>query len=801
MLADLRLAIRTLAKSRLFVVVAVGTLAIGIGADTAAFSLMDTVLFRPLRFATPERLVDVSEWSATKLCAGCGVGTSHPQYQEWRSAASFDAMGAYLELPLAVADTTSAERVGGALASASLFRTLGARVLIGRLYSNEEDVRGAAPVALLSHQLWTSRFGGDSGIVGRVVRINGVPRTVVGVIAADFHFPEFATAWLPLEPNIRDMRRDDRQLGVVARLRDGVTLEAANAEMTTRAATVAREHPGTNAEWTTRVTPLRATLAGTEAQLFVILVGAVSLVLLIVCANLAGLLLARGATRRREIAVRLALGATRARIVRMLLAETILLSLAGGVLAALLTWWAVDLVGTQFQGFVPHWMEFRVDARALSFCALASVIAGLAFGLLPALRASDARLQDDLKTGASAGGRGAARLRSSLVIGELAVAMVLLAASGLLIKTYLRISTTAEDEDRAGLITAQLDFLDARYESPAALAASADDIMDRLSRLPTVRSASLSRTEFLAGFGARDRKIRVEGRASIPDGVSPRFANAVTPGYFATMGLSMAEGRAFTVQDRAGAPHVIVIGERMARDLWPGQTAVGRRVALRDSAGAPWWTVVGVVAERSPRAERARGAANLVYLPLAQLPGRPVSLQVRGPVDRPLLIAPDVRAAVATVDQDLPLLDLMTAQQSHDRTYWPYKLYAIVMSAFSGLAVLLAVIGVYGIVAYGVAQRTREIGIRVALGAQRRDVIALVTGQGFRLATVGIVAGILLSTASLRVMHGLLFGAAPLDPIVLAVVAMLIGASALLASYVPARRAARVEPADALRFD
>lgn len=802
MLADFRLAVRTLAKSRLFVVVAVSTLAIGIGADTAAFSLMDTILFRPLRFATPEGLVDVSEWSATKLCAGCGVGTSHDTYREWRTGATaFDDMGAYVEIPLSVADTAAAERISGALASASLFRTLGARARLGRLYTDDDEKPGAAPVAVLSHALWTSRFAADTGIIGRAVRINGTQRVVIGVLPADFHFPEFATAWLPLEPNIRATRRDDRSLGVVARLRGGVTVEAANAEMATRAAALAREHPETNAEWTTRVTPLRATLAGTEAQLFVILLGAVSLVLLIVCANLAGLLLARGAARRREIAVRLALGATRARIVRMLLAETTLLSLAGGVLAALMTWWAVDLVSVQFRGFVPLWMEFRVDARVLAFCALASVVAGLAFGLLPALRASDANLQDDLKTGAFAGGRSGARVRAWLVVGELSVALVLLAASGLLIKSFLRISTTAEGEDRAGLITAQMDFLDSRYETPSALLASAGDIMGRISQVPTVRAAALSRTEFLAGFGARDRKIRVEGRATIPDGVSPRFANAVTPGFFETMGMSLAAGRAFTDRDRAGSPAVIVIPDRLAQDLWPGESAIGKRLAFRDSAGAPWWTVVGVLADRTPGAERARNAATLVYVPLAQMPGRPLDLKVRGPSENPLRLVPTLRAAVSAVDRDLPLTNLMTAEQAHARVYWPYKLYALVMSSFAVLAVLLAVIGVYGIVAYGVAQRTREIGIRVALGAQRSDVIALVTGQGFRLAILGIGIGLLLSAGTLRVMRGLLFGAAPVDPLVLAAVAILIGVSASLASYVPARRAARVDPAAALRFD
>ena len=799
---DLEFAIRSLSRSRTFVLVAIASLGIGIGADTTAFSLVDAVVWRPLAFPSPDQLVDLHEWSATRLCSGCSVGTSYDTYSDWRkNTRAFSAMGAYREEAMAVAGDGSAERVGGAFASASMFSTLAVRPYLGRVFTDDEDRTGGAPIVVIGYDVWTRRFAGDSDAVGRSMRVNGEPRTIIGVMPRDFRFPEFASLWIPLEQQPARGDRNDRSLGVVARLSDGTDADRANAELATLSSSIARDHPATNLEWTSRATPLREDLAGTESRLFVILLGAVSLVLLIVCANLAGLSLARGSARRRELAIRLALGASRGTVVRLLLAESAILAAAGGALGVLLAWWCVDFVSAQFASFIPFWIQFRIDARVLTFAAVASATTTLAFGLLPALRASAPDVRAELSDGGQNAslGQGGVRLRAALVVGELSVALVLLAASGLLIKTFLRISAP-DDGDRRGLLTASAEFLDARYLEPARVTRVAEQILDRFNHIPLVEASAFSRTQFLAGFGATDRRVRVEGLDVTPDGASPRFAEAVTPGYFAAMRITLSEGRPFSAEDRAGGPGVVIVNERAAHDLWPGVSAVGKRIKLVDSTNAPWLTVVGVTRDAA-RNDRTSRAGALAFVPLAQSPGRPLRMIVRARSDQPLQITPTLRSTIAAIDPDLPLVDLMTAEEAHDRNYWPFKLYAIVMSAFAALAILLAVVGVYGIVAYGVMQRSREIGVRVALGAGHQDVVRLVAGQGIRLAALGITIGLALSAGALRVMQGLMFGASTLDPLVLVSVALLVGASALIASYLPARRAASSDPATVLRVD
>jgi putative ABC transport system permease protein len=802
MMRDLEYAIRSLSRSRTFVLVAIASLGIGIGADTAAFSLVDAVVWRPLPFPTPDQLVDVHEWSASKLCAGCEVGTSRETYEDWRASAKvFRSMGAYAEAGMALTAEGPAERVGGALVSASFFTTLGMQPRLGRFFNADEDKAGGAPVVVISSDLWNTKFLADTNIIGRSVRVNGTPRTVIGVMPRTFRFPEFASVWVPLAQHPVRPDRSDRSVGVVARLASEDDLARANAEMGTIAASIARDHAETNKEWTARVTPLREDLAGSESQLFVLLLGAVTLVLVIVCANLAGLSLARGSARRRELAIRLALGASRGRVIRLLLAESALLAVAGGAVGVLMAWWCVDLVTAQFGTFIPFWIQFRIDARVLAFAAFASALTTLAFGLLPALRASRPDVRAELSDGGQNAslGQGGLRLRAALVVGELAIALVLLAASGLLIKTFLRIS--APDQiDRRGLLTANLEFLDARYADSSRVLTAADQMLERINALPNVEAAALSRPLFLAGFGAQDQRARIEGVEEVPPGVSPRFAQAITPDYFRAQRNLLAEGRAFTPLDRAGAEAVVILDERVARGLWPNGSALGKRIKLTDTPEAPWLIVVGVVrdAVAASSGPRSRG---LAYVPLAQSPGRPLALSLRVPLDNPLSISTMLRSAVAQVDADLPLTDFMSAQAAHDRAYWPFKLYAIVMSSFAALSILLAVVGVYGIVAYGVTQRSREIGVRVALGASSESVVRLLAGQGLKLAALGVVIGLVLSAGTLRVMQGLMFGASTVDPLVFLAVALIVGGSALLASYLPARRAASADPATVLRVD
>ena len=799
---DLRFAVRSLMKSRVFVVVAIASLALGIGATTTVFSLFDAVALRPLPYRDAERLVDVHETSLTKLCAYCSVGTSYAGFTDWRAhVRSFDDMQAYRELPLALSGGETTERVSGALVTTGFFRLLGMRPLLGRALVDDDARDGAPPVAVLSDALWQSRYGADSSIVGRTIRVNGLVRTVVGVVPIRFALPEFARIWLPMQAATEAPARDSRDVGVIARLGQGVTLARADAEMKTIAAAMAIEHPDSQKEWSAALTPLRAQLAGEVGPLYGVMLGAVAFVLLIVCANIAGLLLARGTARRKEIAIRLALGASRRQIVRQLLAESILLALVGGALGVMASLWGVDLaiasVGTQ----IPNWLVTSVDGRALAFALAISLVTGLAFGLLPALRSSRPDVHDVLKDGGTNASAGAqrSRARALLVIGELALALVLLAGAALLTKSAARVSAFETGYDPHGVATARAELLDARYRDPRQVASVNERLLASIQRIPGVASAALENDIFIAGFGSSDQRIRAEGVAEVRDGVSPRFGKVVSPDYFATLRIPIRGGRAFTAADRAGSDPVVIVNAQLANDLWPNESAIGHRIRLGAADSLPWRTVVGVVGDLKPAGEaRAR---NLTYVPIAQQPSDRITLVARSQGDDAAALVPSLRDAMRAVDPDQPLLDAGTMEQARSRNYAPYRMFAGVMSAFAALAILLASIGVYGVVAYSVSQRTREIGVRVALGAERRHILLLVTGQGARLAVAGTIVGLVAAAGVLRVLSSQLFGISPADPGVLLGVSLVLGATAVLASYLPARRAASIDPLHALRTE
>lgn len=796
LLTDLRFAARSLAKSTLFTVVALASLALGIGANVTVFSIVSALALKPLPYADADRLVDVSEWSATKLCSGCGVGTSYPGYVDWRaSARSFSAMGGYLERPFAVSGKESAERVGGALVSAGVFEILGVRPALGRAFIPADDRPGAPAVVILGDALWTTRFASNPAVIGSTVRVNGIPHVVIGVMPPRFAFPEFAALWVPLAPNAAGWVRDDRSLGVVARLAPGSTMRSADAEMAAIARSLAARHPAAQAEWTARVSSLRSQFGAMPTSMYVALLGAVLFVLLIVCANLAGLLLARGAQRQREIGIRLAIGATRAQIVRHLLMESTLLAVAGGGLGMLVALWGVDLAAKGLGAQAPFYVDFALDGATLAYCAAASIGAGVAFGLFPALRASAADVHSLLKEGAAAPRH--VRARGTLVIGQLALALVLLAGAAELTKSFLRISAPAEGYDAQSLLTADVELLDARYRNPDARRDALGRIAENLRRIPGAAGAALDHVEFIAGFGQEDRVIRAEGVARVGAGTSPRFYHVVTPGYFETLRLPIVAGRDFGAIDRAGTAPVVIVNSALARSLWPEQSPLGRRIKLGDADTLPWRTIVGVVSDVR---ERGR-ATNYAYVPVAQASADRATILVRARSSDALRLAPSARAAVHEVDGDLPVLGLQTVESQRRANYWPYRMYALVMAGFAAFAILLAAIGLYGVIAYNVAQRTREIGVRMALGAEARDVVGLVARQAGRLVVLGVVLGVAGSALLLRALGAMLFGASPVDIPIFAAVSVLLALVSLAAIALPARRAAKVDPLVALRAE
>jgi predicted permease len=800
---DLRHAARSLRNAPAFTSIAVVSLGLAIGATTTAFSLVSGLVFARFGFPEMDRLVDVHEHSATRLCAGCGVGTSWDGYHDWRrSARSFSALGAFTEQPFVIGGDDVPERVSGALVSADLLPMLGAAPALGRGFIAEEDRAGGAAVVLLSDALWRRRFDAEPGILGRSIRVNGRPHTVVGVMPPRFAFPERSQLWVPLEAHAARAGREHRDLGVIARLAPGVTLEQANLEMATIARALEEQH-AEQREWTAAATPLRRDMVGEEGRYFLLLLGAVGFVLLIACFNLAGLLLARGANRQREMAVRVAAGASRRRLVRLLLSESLLLAAAGGLLGLVAAVWAIDAVSAASAATVPYWVRFQVDARVLAFGGGLTAVTAIGFGLVPALRASRPDLVVMLKeNGAgSVGGREQQRLRSGLVVAELALTLVLLAGAGLMIRTFVRMDRAPAGYDASELLLAELVLLDARFEDGDRLTATVRDVVGRLDRMPAI-SAAVSHTRFLAGFGTADRRISAEDLPALAPGVSPRFAFAVTPGFPAAQGLRLLQGRDFSWTDGPGSLPVAIVNEQLARSLWPGQSPIGRRIKLGErEEPLPWLTIVGVIANTDGVARAGARLAPWVYVPFAQAPGRPAQLIVRGTTADPLALVPTVRAEVAAIDPDLPIDDVRSGRTDLARRFWHIRTLALILGSLAAFAGLLAAIGIYGLVAYSVACRTREIGIRMALGAERADVLRLVGRQGAALAALGLALGLAGSAALTRLLGSLLYGTSPLDPLVLLAVGLVLVAIAFAATIVPARRATRVDPMTALRVE
>ncbi|MEO8200946.1 MAG: ABC transporter permease [Gemmatimonadota bacterium] len=803
MLRDLRFACRALMRSPVFILAAVLTLAFGIGATTSVFSLLNAVQFGVPRFTDSESLVDIHEASATRLCAGCAVGTSSPGYHDWREQAhSFVAMSPYLEDRFVLSGDHEAERVSGAYTGADLFPLLGVTPLLGRGMVADDDRVGAVPVVLVSHGLWQRRFGSDSTLPGRIIKVNGMPHTIIGVMPAKFKFPEKADLWVPFEGASHSTDRSDRSIGVAARLKPGIALTEANAEMRGIAAGLATEYPAEQKEWTAEVALLRSSMAGDTGDYFWVLLGGVSLVLLATCASLAGLFLARATGRRKEMALRAALGASRGRLVRQMLTESVVVSLLGGTGGLLLSWWATDLAAAGFREEAPYWVTFGVDGRVLAFCFGVSILTGLVFGAGPALRASRPDLNASLKEGGTTTtpGRTRQRFRSTLVVVEFALALVLLNGAGLMIKTFLRVAQPPSGFDMKHLLLGEVEFIGSHYADTTEVLRATARILQRLNAAPGVH-ASGSNAQFIAGFGATDQKILVEGLGAVPENASPRFSFAVTPGYFQVFGLKLMMGRDFESRDDAGSAPVAIVNHEMARRLWPGESGLGKRLKLGNQASTrPWVTVVGIVSNEEGESGPGREAAPYAYVPLSQSPDRPIHFMVRTAGD-PMAMAPSLRSAVREVDPDLPVEEVRSAEASHIQRYWHVRLYAVFFFGFAVFALLLAAIGIYGIVAQTVSQRTHEIGIRVALGAERLRVLRLIVGDGARLAGLGLLIGLAGALTLTRLMSSMLFNTSPVDLRVLIPVAVLLFVVALVASWLPARRALRVDPIQALRTE
>ena len=797
MLQDVRYALRSLRRHPVFAFTAILTLALGIGANTAIFSAVNGVLLRPLPYPEPDRLLTI--WGHQ---ASIGRETaSLPDFLDWRKARSFSGMAAWANASFTVTGTGEPQVVTGAQVTPNYFRVLGVTVPRGRDFRDAEEQDGGR-VAVLSQGYWQRAYGGRAEVVGRQITLNGTPYTIVGVGARGLALPEEVDVWTPLQIDATLGRRNDF-LQVIGRLAPGVTPQAAGAELATIARRLEAQYPNSNAGWGVELIGLQERMVGEIRPALLVFMGAVGLVLLIVCANVANLMLARVAAREREVTIRAALGASRRRLVRQLLTESVLLALAGGVLGLGLAVWGVSALRALDASTLPRLNEVHLDGGALAFALLLSVGTGLLFGVVPAIRV----LGFDLRGGLAEGGRGlsgaraGARTRTALVLAEVALASVLLVGAALLLRSFVGLQRVDPGFTTQGILTARVTLPRARYDDPPRQVAFADALLERARALPGVSSASLS-TNAPVDEGMSYWAIAVAGvEPPPPEVVQDAVVYRTSPEFFRTFGLPLIHGRLFEAGDRGESTPVAIVSQSLARRYWPGRDPVGSRLTFGDPADSAttWMTVVGVVGD-----VRQEGAVSpaypQIYVPFAQVSSRSMVVALRTGRD-PLALVPALKQALASVDPNLALSRVTTMQQRLANTLARPRVNALLLAAFAATALILAALGIYGVIAYSVVQRTREMGIRVALGARAEDVLGMVMRQGLTPVLIGLALGLGAAAVGSRVLRSLLYGVAATDLATYAAVAAFLAAVAVAASYVPARRAAHSDPMTALRTE
>ena len=796
-MSDLRYALRSLAKTPAVTTIAVVTLALGIGVNTTVFSCVNALFLRPFPYREPTRLVAIRSDNPSRGFEGSSV--SYANFADWRGQSTrFEGIVAVTGRSFNLAGTDEPERLEGAAISWDTFRMLGVTPLLGRDFREDEDRPAGDKVALLSQALWLRRFGGDSGVVGRALSLNGEPYTVIGVMPPPHQYPNDAQLWVPLQLD-PTLYRGNQYLESVGRLKPDASLAEARADIVAIAGRLAAQYPESNAGWTASVVPWREHEVGEYKPVLAIMMGAVGFVLLIACANVANLLLARATARNREVAIRAALGAGRWRIVRQLLTESVLLSLAGAALGLLIALWGLDLIVAAVPSDKPFWMVFTIDVRVLLFTLAIAVSTGVLFGLAPALQATRTELHESLKEGARGAGASAHRhrLRNSLVVAEVALSLVLLIGATLMIRSFLELQRVEPGFDRRNVLALDVFLTGAAYDSAYERTAFYTKLMPRLAALPGVLDAAASQAPPLSG-SSTNSSFTVEGQP-VEHGEEP-FARlqSVTAGYITTLRVPLLRGRDIEARDIRDTASVAVINQTMAERFWPGQDPLGRRFRFGNT-GDDWVTVVGVAADVKQRS-LSDPRQNQVYIPYPQSAYRGMTILVRTAGD-PAGLTALARDAIRRVDPQLPVFDVQTMDAMYRFSTWEQRLYGAMFGSFAAVALLLASVGLYGVMAYMVTLRTHEIGVRMALGAERRHVLRLVVQRGLLLTAIGLAIGLAGAFGVTRVLSNLLFGVAPTDPAAFLGIPAMLALVAALASYVPARRAARVDPILALRYE
>jgi putative ABC transport system permease protein len=805
LLNDLRYAARMMGKNPGFTLIAVITLALGIGANTAIFTVVNAVLLRPLGFHDPSRLVIVAEKSPYPT-----ITTSYENYVDWRAQSqSFESMEGTRGATIALTGAGDPERLNSRYATAGLFPLLGVDAMVGRTFRAEEDAAGGAPVVLLSYGLWQRRFGGAADAVGKSITLDSRPYTIVGVLPKGFELLQPADVFLPFTPWAKTLP-DDRNwhpgIYAVARLKPGVTREQARTEMVGITKRLENQYPEYNTGISADVVGLQDRLVQNVRPALLLLLGAVSFVLLIACVNVANLLLARAASRGREIAIRTSMGASRWRIVRGLLTESVLIAVTGGALGLLVASAALGPLLHMAEGSVPQIFSVGLDRSVLLFTLVVSVLTGLVFGIVPALRTGKIDLRETLNEGSrgSTTGRGHHRILGALVATEIAVALLLLIGSGLLLRSFSRLQEVSPGFQPDHLLVADLPLSQNAYAKPELRYEFFDRLVERAKTLPGVKSAGAASFLPVSGGGSLIQ-FNIEGRPpKTPHDYVAAGYRTVTPQYMETMGVPLLQGRNIAVGDVEKAPAVVVINASMARTYFPGENPLGKRMQIgaTPDKDVPYMEIVGVVGDVLQGLDTDAKAE--MYLPYRQadtvLPVFQLSVVLRTSGD-PRLQAAALRSAVREIDPNQPVVKIRTMEENMATSVTEPRFRTWLIGIFAALALVLAAVGIYGVMSYSVNQRTNEMGIRVTLGAQPNDVFRIVVGEGLRLALIGVGVGLIGALAATRVLRTFLYGVSAIDPVTFAVTAALLILVAVAACYFPARRATRVDPMVALRYE
>jgi putative ABC transport system permease protein len=800
MLNDLRYALRQLIKAPSFTIVAILTLALGIGACTAIFSVVNVVLLRPLNYPKPDRIVIIRE---TNLPQFPEFSVSPPNYLDWeKQTKSYEYLAAYTGAGLNLTGEGEPQRLVGVKATAHYFDAYGVKPVLGRMLLPDEDAPGKNHVVVLSYPFWQRVFGGTRDVAGRAIQLNGEPYTVVGVAPIGFGLTSKVDVWTPMAFKPDETANDARgghYISVVGRLRPGVTAAQARAELEVIASQLAKQYPDSNKGWGIILMPLQDYSVRDVRPVLYTLLGAVGCVLLIACANLANLLLARATARHREISIRAALGASRGRLVRQLLTESVVLSLCGGVAGVILARWGLDALLALAPTSLPRISEIHLDNGVLIFSLALSIITGLVFGIAPAWLAARADVNEALKQGSRGSTEGGARgrLRSALVVLEVTFALMLLGGAGLLARSFMQLAHVDPGftPDNATLL--RLSLPQKKYAMPEQQTAFADALLERVKALPGVQSAGITHSmplvgDYVLGFN-------IEGRPAIaPSDLPSTNYYAVTPDYFRAMGIRLIRGRTFTPQDDAKAPRVAVINETMARQQFPNEDPIGKRINITNGPDT-WRQIVGIVGDiKQYGVDKATSAQ--AYEPFAQVPFSSLNVVIRTN-GSPAALLGALRPAVYAVDKDQPVGTIRPLEEIMAESIASQRFAMTLLTVFSLVALVIAAVGIYGVMAYSVVQRTGEFGIRMALGAQQRDVLRLVLAQGGRLVGLGLIIGLAGTLAASRAMGSMLFNTSAQDPLTLGTITLLLGAVALIACLLPANRATKVNPIEALRAE